>query len=131
MSVANDLDEAKKWLISKIKAAVAHSRVVSGRAPAGMDYPLVRVIFVPGKPDSVGQSGLRLMSLPSFDVTVVTDGAPTDESEAQVEAIDDALNAVNEEASGGIRISSRRIRPLEYTSPGATAEDFFTYRGAN
>ncbi len=127
--MADELDDAGKWLRAKIVAAVGHGRVYQDRAKRGSVFPYVLFNFVPGQGDTQGQGKRRIMSRPRFDVRVVTQGAPTDESEAMVTAIDSALEGATTETHGDFRISSRREREIRYTSPGATSDEFFTYRG--
>lgn len=125
-----ELTDFETWLRATIIAAVGHQRVYNGfRAARTAVSPFVVFRFVPSADDVQGQGTVRIMSRPIYDITVCTKGAPTAGSEAMVGQFDAAISIQVTADAGSFRVSARRLNPLAYESPGATAEEFFVYRG--
>jgi hypothetical protein len=99
-------------------------------AEAGAPYPDGYVLFnLLPLDDLQGQGGHRINSKWFVDIAVVTDGAPTANSESAVARIDLLFKFVKKASAGAYEISARRWRPINYRRPGARAERYFLHRG--
>jgi len=128
-----ELDKVERWMVSALETAVDHTRVYNSfRAAREAHGSAGFIVFrlVPGVRSDVRVQGpQRIMVRPTYDVTVITKGSPTDASEAMVSAMDDALNIGEPVSFEEMLISCTRLNPLSYESPGLIPEEFFVYRG--
>lgn len=125
-----ELKDFEEWLKATLVAAVGHSRVYNAfRAARGAVSPFVVFRFAPARDDVQGQGTTRIMSRPVYDILVCTKGGPTTASETMVGQVDSAASIQVTADAGSFRVSSRRLVPLTYESQGATAEEFYVYRG--
>lgn len=129
-----ELKDLEKWIRQTIVAAVSHQRVCNGMRQArdvtkAGQHSIVFKLAPGGPGDVNGQGVTRLMSRPQYHLLVCTKGAPTTQSEADIEIVDNTFNTQVTADAGQFRVSSRRLEPISYESPGATAEEFYVYRG--
>lgn len=129
-TLANDAIIKTKMGITTGKARVANTRVPS---PKDKTWNALYIYFycIPG-PDAPGQGTRRIQSNPDYDIEVRTLGAPTDDSEAIVDRIDELIGTMTRTLtpSGHWVVSARRVRPIHMTQPGESTEVFYTRRGA-
>jgi hypothetical protein len=125
-----ELNDVEQKIRAVIAAAAGHSRVYqSMRAARGASSWFVVFRKWNRLPDVNAQGvGNRILSRPTYDVEVVTKGAPTDASEAGITSIEAALGSLKSTA-GSFQIVGERIDSISRESPGATAEEYYVHRG--
>lgn len=109
------------------KARVANSRVPRDKTWLRSVY--IFFYCVPG-PDSRVQGNRRIMANPDYDIEVRTFRAPTDDSEAIIERIDELMGMSRTlTANGKWIVSAIPMNPINITQEGATPEEYTVRRG--
>lgn len=108
------------------KARVSGYRVVRDASY----FPYIYFYAIVG-PDTPGQGTTRIQSNPDYDIEVRTLGAPTDDSEAIVNRIDELIGTMKAQLTidGKWVVSARRRRPISMVQSGETADIYYTRRG--
>lgn len=122
MGDVDEVEQAKKWIYDSLSgnteiAAVVSTRIYSDYVP---DPPASRVFkyilynFMGGTDiDALGTS--RLLSLPLFQVRVVTDGRPDTAARKVAKRIDDVLQSAVYQQSGDWYFTAKREQPINRT----------------
>jgi len=125
-----ELNDVEQGLRTKLVTLSGITRVFNSmRAARGATSPFVVFQFIRGPGDVRGQgAGNRIMSRPQYQIEVVTEGPPTDASEAMVTAINNGIDGATF-TSGAFTITGTRLDPVSRRTPGIAAEQFFIHRG--
>ena len=135
--MASELSELDKWIVATlggdavITAKIGAGKVFKNRARASVAPPYIRYHLITG-PDNPGQGTTRIQSRPQIQICVVTRGAPTDDTEAVVDRIDELIGKARAQTTPGgtFKVSARRQMPLDYEEPHpANAAEFYIHRG--
>lgn len=129
-TLANDAVIKTKMGITSGEARVANMRVPS---PNDTTWNSLYIYFycIPG-PDAPGQGTTRIQANPDYDIEVRTLGAPTENSEAIIDRIDELIGTMVRTLtpSGRYVVSARRSAPINFVQQGESPEVFYTRRGA-
>lgn len=135
--MANEISRTRKWIYDALKAdstltaligGSSNPRIYFGLAPEGAALPYV-IYNLQSSFDVQGLCIPRIATLPTFQIKVVCDGAPT----ANVRTIADRIDAVIGEAvtqiSQNYVFSGRRQSAIEYIEPKRDSSSYFTHSG--
>lgn len=132
-----ELDSFERWAIPTIATAIGHARVYNSyRAVPRAEHEsagFVVMRLVPGIRQNTRVQGPEpIIVRPTYDITVVVKGSPTDVSEEMVRNMVPALQPVPPADAGDFLVSGAWQYALSYESGrNLVAEDFFSYRGGN
>lgn len=93
-------------------------------------FPYIYGYCIPG-PDTPGQGTSRIQSNPDYVLEVRTIGAPTDDSEAIVDRVDDIIHHWVKELTPDAQwvVSARRRSAVSMVEPGEDPDIYYTRRG--
>lgn len=128
LSIFEKFMRAQILALGAVITSAVGTRVVNIAPTRSGTFPSCVFTLVP-LDDSFGQAQATIMTRLQVDVKFITKGAPTDATEAAVEAVFQHFKMVKAVVFNGFRISTRHKRPINFREPGATAEEFFYHRG--
>jgi hypothetical protein len=132
----NEIHRAQKWIRGKLAGdaqitAVVGTRIFADQARELADFPYVLFAMQTGGQDTRGVGTVRLMSLPLFQIKVVTDGPPSADVYTVADRIDELFQNAVTEISDSFVFSSRRESPVEYPEPKRDSSEFFVHYGGS
>lgn len=120
MGDVSEIQQAKAWIYSVLSAnsdiaAAVGTRIYSDyvpEPPANRTYPYILYNFMAGTDvDALGTA--RLLTMPLFQVRVVTDGRPNAAARKVDKRIDDVLRVAVHQSSGEFYFTARREQPID------------------
>jgi hypothetical protein len=120
MGDITEIQQAKKWIYDSLVANTDIAAAVSTRVyadyvpepPANRTYPYIVFDFLGGT-DRKGVGRQRLLTVPLFQVRVVTQGRPDTVARKIDKRIDDILQNAANQPSGDYYFSSEREQPVD------------------
>lgn len=120
MGDVSEIQEAKKWIYDSLHnnadiATLVGTRIYMDYAPqtpASRVYPYILYNLMGGT-DSDGLGTVRVLTLPLFQVRVVTDGRPDGNARKIDKRIDDVLQNAVYQPSGDYFFTARREQPID------------------
>lgn len=116
--MATEIQSAKKWIADLLQgdatltALIPIMNIFVDQAYRDLGFPYIVISYSPGV-DVPGLGTVREMTVASFFVRVVTEGAPTDDDRSAEVRMDYLLQHAVNQTSGGFLFSSRRVQPID------------------
>lgn len=135
--MASELQEAKKWIVNLLKAdptlqsllgGATLTRVYADRASFELGFPRIIVNTMSGV-DVQGLGTNRIITNAIFQIRLVSEGAPDNNSKTAEARMDSILQTQVAVSSGGFEYSVRRIAPIDRTEYDEAKKPFSTIGG--
>jgi hypothetical protein len=131
----SEIQAAKKWIYDSLVAnaditGVVSTRIYSSVADSTVSavFPYIVYTFIAGT-DVDGLGVNRILSLPLFQVLVVSDRSPDTNVRRVDKRISDVLGVAVHQASGDWFFSARREQPIDRVFTDSASRNFYSLGG--